>query len=191
MRVMRLASLVAAVSLTAALPSVAAPPREATLKDARGDWPVESVDIVSVRLGTARVSGYRAVRTVITLASAPTDAAKYTLAFGHGCDIWYLSATRIPTESAYLEHGFCENSGGQQRRDRVMASVTYSGNDVTITALYAPAFLPVGQTISWMAVDAAVPQPQRVRVGDQQTVGEGGWIGTGDHARGAVSLVLR
>jgi hypothetical protein len=163
------------------------------IKDAAGDWPVASQDILDVRLSNVRLGRAPALRAVITLAAPADGVAQYGVgAVGRGCDSWGLSARNIgggDLQDARLTHYVCGSATDPVTKtyDSVPAVVTVTGNTVTLTAPYAVG-LKKGLRFASMSA-TATPLFTGVFVGHD--LGQSGFVVSGDLALGSIDFTLR
>jgi hypothetical protein len=186
-----------AAALLAAAPAGAATSRPAAttspgIKDAAGDWPVTSQDIVDVRVSTVRSGRTSAVRAVLTLTAAPDGVAQYSVGLGSACDSWVLSARSIgggDMQDSRLQHVVCGSGTSflTATPENAPATVAVSGNTVILTAPYALG-LRKGLQITSLTGTAS-PFFTGVYVGHD--VGQSGFVMSGDLALGSVDYTLR
>lgn len=156
----------------AASPATAAP---ADVRDAAGDWPVASEDVLRVRLENTKVDGAPAVRAVVTLA-APTDpAAAYFVHLGAGCMTWTLG-TRGGAEGPFLAEYGCDTP--VRMPTMLPATAAVSGNDVVLTAPLA-GHLRRGTVVAHLAAQSAPAMSVTVHHPDAT-------VTNGDYAAGSV-----
>lgn len=164
-----------------------------SVSDPRGDWPLASADVTSVRVGNAPGRTPRAT-VELTLAAAPDATTTYT-AFVRGaaaCDSWSFEVTRIgtPAQTGTVERtGYCP---GFQKplvppSPGLPAAVTVRGTTVTFTVPYADGLRRGLRLVH--AGSTTLSAPAGACTGTTE-------IGThcvfpGDQAGGAVSYVLR
>lgn len=191
----RYAVLAVTAALLAAAPAGATSRVNATrngVKDAAGDWPVASQDILDVRVSTVRLGKAPALRAVITLAAPYDGVAQYVASVGDGCDSWSLAARSIgggDMQDARLTHYVCGGATDPLTTtyDSVPAVVSVVGNTVTLTAPYSVG-LKKGRRFTGMSA-TATPLFTGVYVGHD--VGQSGFVVSGDLAVGAIDFTLR
>jgi hypothetical protein len=178
-----------AAALLAAAPATAAVPTQATVTDAKGDWPVASHDITRVHVSTVRVGRTPALRAVLTLSAPPDALSQYYVSVSTGCDWWMLTTRNVggDAEDVRLISGRCgvaESTTGQH--PSVPATVTVSGSTLVLTAPYA---LGLKKGLRMTSVEAAAsPFLTGAHVADG--VGEQGYVVTGDLALAHPTFVL-
>jgi hypothetical protein len=184
-----------AAALLAAVPAGATGrptgPARPGIRDAAGDWPVASQDIVDVRVSTVRVGRTPAVRAVMTLAAAPDGVAQYSVSLSQSCDSWTLSARSIgggDMQDSRLQHSVCgaATDAVTATPETAAATVAVSGNTVTLTAPYAIG-LRKGLQMTGMSATAS-PFFTGVWVGHD--LGQSGFVVSGDLALGSVDYRL-
>ena len=151
------------------------------IRDARGDWPVPSQDIVAVRLERTALDGRPAVRAVLTLAAAPDPASAYHVRFGLKCATWSLGNLDPAVSGAFLVRESCGSGELVSSGRYAPATAEVRGNDVVLTAPMAVALRP-GQRLEFLAAEAASGGSVRVLPPNGYT--------NGDNARGEIRFVL-
>lgn len=167
----------AAVLLLAAPASAARPSPNGSLRDATGDWPLASQDIVSAQV----FSGRGALRAVLTLAEASDAVGEYTVTLSRqGCDAWSL-VTR--GGSARLRRTTCDPVAVPVE---IPATTTVSGKQVVVSTPYALG-LTKGTRFEFLGATAS---PYLTGVGFGGSFVPTMLVMTGDIAWADVNLVL-
>ena len=191
MRTLR--ALVAVAALTTAAPAVAAAPRAAAITDPARDWVVESQDILRVRLDTTRVGGIPAVRAVLTLAGTANPDGYYAVTFKDDCHTWSVLVGALQRTEPTYRHTSCLDESGRKYslgwEDTSVAMAEMSGNEVTLLAFFNDTLQPGARVVR--LTGHAGYRPSMHFDTTVRSLGHNGWVGPGDRAEGAISLVLR
>ncbi|HWL35887.1 MAG TPA: hypothetical protein VNQ77_06815 [Frankiaceae bacterium] len=164
-----------------------------SVSDPKGDWPLASADITSIRVGNAPGRTPRAT-VELALAAAPDPTTTYT-AYVRGvadCDAWSFEVTRLGTPAptgTWQRTGYCP--GFQKPAvpppPGLPAAVTVRGTTVTFTVPYADG-LRRGLRLARVG-STTLSAPTGVCAGVGLLPVQ--CVMPGDQAGGAVSYVLR